>query len=1137
MTQYKVIEANQRKMLSVIGFLNGCAFKDLTSEEFEYVFEQLKEKFPLLQSIKDNGYRNARVTLNTILEIKQEIEKSKDEKLKNINEKIIFNNHFIKKVDKEEVFKDKIRTPFLLRPNESTILIRNYVFDAITEKYYYAQSDFNGPVYPGTLNSISEVFLRLKSQQTAQFPYDQTLSFGYIDDDDIPCGICIHKSDYEQPRYFFVHTRNSNSSNLEDRKQTIIYDENFFQKAEINEPNLDAPAMLKDGRFADDSANKVESSEKDKRGAFQFLLSILNSDNARKFLGSIFTEDGTLLPESIPKYQRILSNMMANDELEENSFLKFYNIFIEKYRIKEAKLLEFEDYYDDNFVLLLNNLIKNKIPNHHQKQALYDILIFVENRLDKDNIEKSALNALHEICLQHYIDDLNGLNASCISDSEKLRISNKQAYIKEAKEKFIPELVEISELNALIAKAKDKALKDIEILNFDPQGRVLIELDSHIVSLDVGFEENLKNKFLEDLQTRLYGSLPQNQTKDSKNIISALDKLPSKNSIIFLQHEMYFHLSLVLKVYKKQFPQLTEHNISSETLQKVNDLVMHEFVQALINSCDGSSELRLDVLNEYLDSKRIDIAEKAHDYLLEELDTEKYKLNLNAFDFEKAQTDAAHTTATNKPILHVDRHLNTLTEIEGSIFTSHRRERGDIFAHRAVKTYRMSEDLQVQYKLSGRQIRTPSLPVKTGLSEQEYIDDTVTKIKRLVWNYSIAKPFTYNLLTAMQHRPDDLFTTNKQTQSARHIMLGAHDYNKMVLTNGDENYCLIQAISVNGFGRALGYRDFGIYVRVPNEATLLAEMALCYNMGESNILDKYKAFLNPPKENSIWDKIKSFFRSPYFVSSKQGQDLRQEIAAKKRTRNGRQEVAPADNAALVRTSLQKIMAYDLHFSHEYAKLIQALSIFLEDESILGCKSGNERTPIIMEREQLLEQVKIPEDLQQAFLYVAHAENKKETQNALKNLKSMVNKHYNEENLYGASALIPLADQGAGHKISAKNGYGLDSNKAEDQKSEGITNLHQKNTRALQAHNDLPNFMNDAINRRRKKYLSESEKIAAEAKSCDAPIYSRTLKNNSVMPLQKDVDNECGNPRFFKQRANKQKTETSESPSDSLNKGP
>lgn len=48
------------------------------------------------------------------------------------------------------------------------------------------------------------------------------------------------------------------------------------------------------------------------------------------------------------------------------------------------------------------------------------------------------------------------------------------------------------------------------------------------------------------------------------------------------------------------------------------------------------------------------------------------------------------------------------------------------------------------------------------------------------------------------------------------------------------------------------------------------------------------------------------------------------------------------------------MANDLHHTHEYAKLVQSLSLFVEEASIAGCKSGNERAQAINGRVAILD---------------------------------------------------------------------------------------------------------------------------------------------------------------------------------------
>lgn len=1083
MTKYKVLETNQRKALSVLGFLSRCILENLDEDEFALVRENLKDKFKFFEKIDESNYREIPFPLSVILKIQKELDLSDNPKLKALSIKVGFSKKFITKISREECKKDVIRTNFLLKPNETIKQIQTQVFGNLDELLYFSQGDFMGGFYADVLINMSTSARSKKTEKDSQDPYDSTLQFGYIDDNGIPCGLCISRVGYDPHRYFFSHTKNCNSPLLEERQQTIIYDEGFYDEIESSPPNLSSPAMLEDGNPAPEITNKVITREIDRKDAFESLLSVLNSDNAKRFVKGLFDENGNLLSYKFPKYKEILYNTLSDKHAD------FYLKFIEKYKIINAPKLSFEFFNHDNYRNLLINLIHKSIDLPQRSEAFSEYLKFVLVNKEYTSIRDELLNpdffqdVPNSILIKiqnetdlvrkssYYSFYLEYIAMTTENTRERLRIFEKIRTVLDHPQIINTEIVELANVQKLVTQAQDKVREEDAILNFDPQGRLLVELKDCLVSLDITEDIVLRDKYNETLRKYLINSqIPQEKVT---NILTAFNDLKSKNSIIFLQQEMYFQLSLALEVYKKQFDKISEdYSISAETMRKVNVMVMQVFAEALVAATEDKT-INIETLNSILDKKRLELAEKAHYLLVEEIKP-KFNLDLREFNLKKAQKEAPHTTATNKKILHVDRYLNTVTEIEGSDCTSHYREQGMEFAHRAIRTYRVDNQLEVKYQLNGLQVRTPSLPVKKGLSEQEYIDDTVVKINKLVADYHLNKPFTYNLFTAMQHRFDDLYSNNKQTLSARHIILGAHTYNRQVHNKFSTNYCLIQAISVNGFGRALGYHRFGFGVNLPNEATLLAEMSLCYNMGQKNIINRYKDFLEPKDSKGFFEKIFDYFKSPYFVTSIQGQDLRKQIAKQKTEWQGRREVNRDDNTDLVCTSLQKIMAYNLHFSHDYAKLIQALSIFLEDESILGCKSGNERTPIIMEREQLLKQINIPSDLIDAFVKVAHARNKSETIKALNNLKITVNKYYNDENLYGASALIPLVDQGAGHKISAKNGFELNSNKAEDQRSEKITNLKQSNVRNLQAQNGLPDYMNAAV----EKYKL-SNKLTAE----------------------------------------------------------
>ncbi|MDF1757775.1 MAG: hypothetical protein P1U74_05715 [Legionellaceae bacterium] len=623
----------------------------------------------------------------------------------------------------------------------------------------------------------------------------------------------------------------------------------------------------------------------------------------------------------------------------------------------------------------------------------------------------------------------------------------------------------------------DNALKESvaeESPVFDPQGRILFEDEKTIVSLDISQNAKLQEKYNDELKKYL-------PSDNCETILDVLNNLPSKKSIIFLHQELHFHLSLAFRVYQKLFPEIDINSddfqrIHKNVMREVNVLVMKAFADALTEAVDVDTKIiDLDKLNRILDNKRSEITPIGHDILLKHLRAETnlaLKTDKKSKDYKEKKSQAKHfaetITATGKDILHTDNTLGLAKKIDGSEVTSHDRRVGNYFAHRGITTYRLEGD-EIHYHPKCLQIRTPSLPVKTGLGifDEPYIKDATVKISTLVAEHDIENPFTYNLLTAMQDIFDDLnpFKRNYQTQSARHIILGAHEHNRKIIDNGSKSLCLVQAISVNGHGNPLGYHRIGPSTSIQNEATLLSEMTLCYNIRKEDVfIDNYKSFLQSSKPKGIISKFLSLFRSVYFVNSSEGRTLKKNIQGlKEHWQKPLKKIDKENVSELVKTSLRKVMAFDLHFRHDYAKLVQALSLFIEDESLMGCKSGNERTPIIFEREEILENTSgIPAELREAFISLSSATNEGEAIKAADNLKACIDKCYDKGNLYGATAVISLVDQGAGHKINAKKTlkHSLDSNYAEES---SIDNLHQEYAKPMQSHNDgLTNYMFKAM---------------------------------------------------------------------------
>lgn len=632
---------------------------------------------------------------------------------------------------------------------------------------------------------------------------------------------------------------------------------------------------------------------------------------------------------------------------------------------------------------------------------------------------------------------------------------------------------------------------------FDPQGRVLIDVDQ------AGFWRDRRHAFLgfaptarttvsydttgtplnEFFYTKLDLALSHfvSDVAIRQAILDALKERP-KGSIIPLQQEFHFHLGLATRIYQQlkasndQFLFLgkeTELQTAYQTsLVRVNTLVINEFANALIY---GMREGSLDIakINQHLDKARKSITPLAHRILSEEI-VQQTGVVLTPKQLKNINKIAEKTTATPNDVLHLERSQSLATLIKGSDETAHHRQLGRQFANRELITHAYEVNTIRPHVHPRIQIRTPSLAMKTALSEQQCIDDVVTKLNAVKDTYKltsvlqsedeIPKAFIYNLYTASNDSLDELFNKkNKQTQSARHILKGAHQYNLQQMNSDspeDAVFCFIQAISVNGFGAQLGYKRSRLPAHKPlaNESTLMSEMALIHSLYKDattteqhcilDAMNLYRAYLTTPNKKEYFSQSTEGARAITAIhqikqSWKQTDGLNAEIN---------------DEMHVTRLSLKKLMAHDLHYQHKFSKLIQTLSVFIEKASLGGCKSGNERAQSINGRVALLDaMVNSSEnkhmDIKNALYELAIANTTEVIAKALL-LKAALDKAYNATNLHGAASLISLIDQGASSKVEAQSqNISFNRNYAEEHQSV-LSNLHQTQASNMQAHKNL-----------------------------------------------------------------------------------
>jgi hypothetical protein len=947
-------------------------------------------------------------------------------------------NHALYDKDEAEKYNrqvdaDKIREPFINLTGDDDYFLDS-IFSHTTETHgYYLQGDFTAR------NMALFLYNSLKCTELRQSRYDDEVGFAYKEDSQ-NCALCINRfrhtatdgSKEEHYTYLITIVKNSTAKCLEDRIVSVFYKDDLFDMHEISKPNLEAKTLFhesEDGVIPNSTDKPAIKHEVAKLK--EELLAEIKALEVQKLVESIFEDEQI----SADKFDDLKKRFINKQNIDNRPKRKIF--LVEFLKIAGKNIENIAEHTKDINFFELNNF----------KEYLLSIIEGVLDEKLKIMLEKKYL----------YFLSLNN------QDDNDLR--------------------------SRISQAKSRLIGGNLI--FDPQGRVLFHLTEDIVSFDIANYKILCAQYYKKIKEGLKCS-----QENKEKIISALHNLPNKNSIIFLQHEFDMHLLLALEVYKKSFPKIKikdEEKFNHAVSLEVNKLVMQAFCEALSQptAVNANGTLNIKVVNDFLARKRAEIAPRAHKILIDKLRAEtKLPLLSSAINKEDAKNTAKITTATTKNFIHTDDYYQVTTRIEGSEISSHFREIGDTFAHRFIKLYRQSLYGEIEYPLSGNLISTASLPVKSWFESKDYIDDVVLKLKKIQNSYAFKGPFVYNLLTAMDAGfYDETVLGNYQTQSAKYTILGAHQYNADLLkqNNSDEAkpLCLAQAISVNLHGKPLGYSSY-IY-GINDEATLLSEMSLCYSVLGDSILKNYKDFLNPKPAITFWDKFLRLFKSNYFVKTAEGSLLKASIENYKLS--WKKEffcTSSLDTLALAKTSIKKIMAFDLHFSHDYAKLIQSISLFIEQEAIFGCKSGNERAPIIAEREQILNKPEIHADIKEALQNLAEATDKIDAKQCAKILKNCIDKHYDDENLYGAAAVIPLLDQGAGHKIAAqKHWYQLSSNNAEEST---IDNLAQTGVKEMQAHNKMVDYMFAAMD----EHVSVLEAMPVEK--------AKTRPNPRVQPF-------------------------------------
>lgn len=595
--------------------------------------------------------------------------------------------------------------------------------------------------------------------------------------------------------------------------------------------------------------------------------------------------------------------------------------------------------------------------------------------------------------------------------------------------------------------------------------------ETTVVSLDL--QDQNSSQLLEKLDPLL----PE---KNKEAILKAYQGL-AKGRIISLQQETYFHAHLIGRMVKaavdKEHYEAYADNAQIQqgidnALIILNEQVLKFQAKALQKAYNTAfvaehlnEEQFASTLNKELDAARKQLLPAITKIIRIELIKETGITFSEKITRHLTKHLAEATSASAHDVVHIDKGLGLVSFIGASEHTSHHQQTGaDQIADRIVYSHHLQEEGNVVALSNRQQIRVPSLAVKQA-DPIFARTDAAQKIAYLQTKYKLGedggspKAFIYNLYTTLNQGISGWWDErrNQQSQSAEQILNAAHLYNRH---NPDKPWCLVQNIAVNGWGHELSIHEKNPWL--VNEAALMTQMASLHTLYEElfppadakakTLFDAYAAFLKAPVQPSFYAYLHE--AKPELLTLLENLKQTMVIPA------GLESVAYktltvhknvfTSNAKWALMHLFKENA----FSHkENGFTYQALAVFVEQASLGGCKSANERAQAVNGRVAMLDFISLNQPTRDRLLdnYLSK-ENAKKLKSLANNLETNIKEQntaaltrnldalYEALNLEGFQALISFLDQGGHAKLGTKS-FIPDTNNCETVKTH-VTNAAQ-----------------------------------------------------------------------------------------------
>lgn len=543
---------------------------------------------------------------------------------------------------------------------------------------------------------------------------------------------------------------------------------------------------------------------------------------------------------------------------------------------------------------------------------------------------------------------------------------------------------------------------------FDPQGRVLFTTfgsnqNPDVITWNLDITDAPNTDMKEQLNQPLLTELNQQQISSSNapNIITLFNR--NKTAIYPLQQVLQMYLSQIAQVYQVTMqaegvtPQMMQTALM-ETNKEMNAVVIQHLAKGLVSASVVKRQIlkNLDIktLNKTLihvqDTLRRDGKETFYNHLREQIQSPKktpHALSPNII----------HDHKISNKTLYFDTKKSLATEI--STLQSDSED-----TYRQIKTYRCPGTSFISSNVIPRSIiHSTALNIRAKMPTAAYQTQFQEKLTQLskTCRYKENPALTYYLYAA-----DDLQI--QQTLNATHA------YNRVISCQDSmprPPLCFVQAPNMSESNKKLGYPMLD-WSGAISDLTLMHEMSLCSQIAavdNSQVFDlkDYFNFLNP--STSV---LGGLTRGSIFVFSIEGIQMKNQIQTLK-TAWQQDENLELDlgNQKFTTKTLQKMMAFDLHYDPQYAPLIQAMSLTISQQTLLNDASNGQVLADTLGRAQIFDIHPLPAEIQPNFNMLLTATDKQAAIIAADLLQNKILTYCAEQpNSTAVAAMLPLMAQ-------------------------------------------------------------------------------------------------------------------------------